>query len=34
MFFIMKDFIIQNDGANTNSHLFSLTLDIILVEKH
>ena len=34
MFFIMQDFIIQNDGTNTNTHSFSLTINIILVEKH
>jgi Tfp pilus assembly protein PilO len=34
MYFIMKDFIIQNDGQNTDSHLFSLTINIILVDKH
>jgi Tfp pilus assembly protein PilO len=34
MYFIMQDFIIQNDGANTNSHSFSLTIKIILVDKH
>lgn len=34
MYFIMKDFIIQNDGQNTDSHLFALTIKIILVDKH
>jgi Tfp pilus assembly protein PilO len=34
MYFIMQDFIIQNDGANTNAHSFSLTIKIILVDKH
>jgi len=34
MYFIMKDFIIQNDGPNSNTHLFSLTIKIILVDKH
>jgi Tfp pilus assembly protein PilO len=34
MYFIMSDFIIQNDGQNTDSHLFSLTINIILVDKH
>jgi Tfp pilus assembly protein PilO len=34
IYFIMQDFIIQNDGANTNAHSFSLTIKIILVDKH
>lgn len=34
MYFLMQDFIIQNDGANTNAHSFSLTIKIILVDKH
>ena len=33
MCFIMKDFIIQNDDKNTKSHLFSLTIKIILVDR-
>ena len=33
MYFIMKDFIIQNDGPNSNTHLFSLTIKMILVDK-
>ena len=33
LYFIMKDFIIQNDEKNTNTHLFSLTIKIILVDK-
>ena len=33
LFFIMKDFIIQNDGKDTNSHLFSMTIKIILVDQ-
>lgn len=32
-YFIMKDFIIQNDGKDPNTHLFSLTIKIILVDK-
>jgi len=32
--FILKDFIIQNDEKDTNTHLFSLTIKIILVDKH
>ena len=32
MYFIVKDFIIQNDGAETNSHSFSLTIKLILVD--
>jgi Tfp pilus assembly protein PilO len=34
MYFIMSDFIIQNDGQNTDSHLFSLTINVVLVDKH
>ncbi len=33
LYFIMKDFIIQNDEKDTNTHLFSLTIKIILVDK-
>jgi len=33
MFFIMKDFIIQNDEKDTNAHLFSMTLEMILVDR-
>ena len=29
----MKDFIIQNDDKDTNTHLFSLTIKIILVDQ-
>jgi len=32
LYFIMKDFIIQNEGKNTNIHSFSLTIRIILVD--
>jgi len=31
--FIMKDFIIQNEGKAANPHLFSMTIKIILVER-
>ena len=31
--FMMKDFIIQNDEKSTNTHLFSLTIKIILVDR-
>ena len=34
LFFITSDFIIQNDGKATNTHLFSLTIKIILVDNH
>ncbi len=33
MFFIMKDFIIQNDEKDPHTHLFSLTIKMILVEQ-
>ena len=33
MYFILKDFIIQNDEKDTNTHLFSLTIKIILVDR-
>ena len=33
MFFILKDFIIQNDEKDTNTRLFSLTIKLILVDK-
>ncbi len=33
MYFIMKDFIIQNDEKDSNTHLFSLTIKIILVDR-
>ena len=33
MYFILKDFIIQNDEKDTNMHLFSLTINIILVDR-
>ena len=32
LYFILKDFIVQNDGINTDTHLFSLTIKIILVD--
>jgi len=31
LYFIMKDFIIQNDAKNPNTHSFSLTIKLILV---
>jgi len=34
LYFILKDFIIQNDAGNTNMHAFALTIKIILVDKH
>ena len=34
MYFILKDFIIQNEGKNTNTHLFSLTIKLILVNRN
>jgi Tfp pilus assembly protein PilO len=33
IFFILKDFIIQNDEKDANTHLFSLTIKIILVDR-
>jgi Tfp pilus assembly protein PilO len=33
MYFILKDFMIQNDGANPNIHSFSLTIKMILVDR-
>jgi Tfp pilus assembly protein PilO len=33
MYFILKDFIIQNDEKATGTHSFSLTIDIILVDR-
>jgi Tfp pilus assembly protein PilO len=33
MCFILKDFIIQNDEKDTNTHSFSLTIKIILVDR-
>jgi len=33
LFFIMKDFIIQNDEKSPNMHLFSVTIKIVLVDK-
>ena len=33
LYFIVKDFIIQNDEKDTNTHLFSLTIKIILVDR-
>ncbi len=33
MYFIMKDFIIQNDAQEPNTRLFSLTIKIILVDR-
>jgi Tfp pilus assembly protein PilO len=33
LFFIMKDFIVQNDEQSSNMHLFSMTIKIILVDK-
>ena len=32
LYFILKDFIIQNDGNDPNTHLFSMTINIILVD--
>ena len=34
MYFILKDFIIQDDGKDTNTHLFSLTIKLILVNRN
>jgi len=34
MCFILKDFIIQNDERDTNTHLFSLTIKLILVNRN
>ena len=34
MYFILKDFIIQNDEKDTNTHLFSLTIKLILVNRN
>jgi Tfp pilus assembly protein PilO len=34
LYFIMKDFIIQNDERDSNVHLFSLTIKIILVGRN
>jgi len=31
LYFIVKDFIVQNDANNTNTHSFSLTIKLILV---
>lgn len=33
MYFVIKDFIIQNDDKDSNVHLFSLTIKIILLEQ-
>ena len=33
MYFIVKDFIIQNDGLEVNSHLFTLTIKVILLDQ-
>jgi len=33
LYFILKDFIIQNDEKDPHTHLFSLTINIILVDK-
>jgi len=33
MFFIMKDFVIQNDDKGSSAHNYSLTIDIILGER-
>jgi len=33
MFFVMKDFIIQNGDKDVNSHSFSLTIKVILVDR-
>ncbi|MDE2027119.1 MAG: type 4a pilus biogenesis protein PilO [Candidatus Omnitrophica bacterium] len=33
LFFIMKDFIIQNEAANPNRHVFSLTINLILADR-
>ena len=33
LYFILKDFIIQNDEKDPNTHLFSLTIKIILVDR-
>lgn len=34
LYFILKDFIIQNDDSNTSMHSFSLVIKIILVDRH
>ena len=34
MVFILKDFIIQNDEKDANTHLFSLTIKVILVNRN
>jgi Tfp pilus assembly protein PilO len=34
MAFILKDFIIQNDEKDANTHLFSLTIKVILVNRN
>ena len=34
MYFILKDFIIQNDEKDANTHLFSLTIKVILVNRN
>jgi len=33
IYFIVKDFIVQNDGKDPRMHLFTLTIKIILVDK-
>jgi Tfp pilus assembly protein PilO len=33
LYFIMEDFIIQNDAKDTHTHLYSLTIKIVLVDK-
>ena len=33
MFFIMKDFIIQNGDKDVHTHFFSLTIEAVLVDK-
>jgi Tfp pilus assembly protein PilO len=33
MYFAMKDFVIQHDGKDPNTHTFSLTINLILMEK-
>ena len=33
LYFIMQDFIIQNDADDPNTHLFSLTIKVILVDR-
>jgi Tfp pilus assembly protein PilO len=33
LFFIMKDFIIQNDAADPHTHLYSLTINLVLADR-